>query len=282
MSFHVTGPCSAHATVTVTGPSGPYSAVTNSRGGASVNVTASGVYSWSVSMNGYAPITGTIVLRCGVTPATTNVTFGALPYGYTCAHPDCCNEAGPPYAPVTYPGTLFFNDGLGTISLARDDFGVYTGSASRLASSAFHVPTCTWVQKVNVTIHIRVFCGWVDNHAFGQRAFPVFVYFHGEKDHDNMCGGGDAVRCRNGLCTSEDITCSELSVGFICPDESSTCSPYVVNTGGSVILSYGTGTGADNNVDASRFGLIYGFHPYSTPCNGNPCGTVTVGGTLTS
>ena len=277
MSFHVTGPCSAHATVTVTGPSGPYSAVTNSLGGASVNVTASGVYSWSVSMNGYAPITGTIVLRCGVTPATTNVAFGALPYGYTCAPPGCCTEEGPPYAPFTYPGTLFFNDGLGTISLAGDGNGAYTGSASRLASEAFDVPTCTWVPNVNVTIHIRAFCGWVDGYRIGQRNFTVFVSYHTEKDPAHMCGTSTPDDCLGftgagyeeygPLCTSEDVTCRQPTVGFGCPDASSTCSPFVVNGSGSTVMD------PSKDGHANEFSRIYGH---------TANGYVAVGGTITS
>lgn len=270
ITISVFGVCGGYfaASVSITGPAS-FAGTTGATGVYVVATPYAGTYYFSVSAPGYKTKTGSFKVTCGFN-VSASATL-ALADGYTCSN-SCCTDTGPPPHPiVVYPSNLYFNDGIGTVTLTGDGTGEFQGTATRVATSALKVDTCSSPANVNVTLHFQAFCNWYSGVT--QRGFAIFVSYYPARNLVSGCGNTNCNGFINifgqgvgTLCTTEDLTCPNCEVGFEAPDATSTCSPFIVNATGSTTMTIGT------TPNASQFEKVYG----------STGGVVTVGGTLTS
>lgn len=110
---------------------------------------------------GYNASTTAVTFNCSTQAVNVTLTPAA---GYSCS-PGCCpatGRSGPPYADLTYPSTIYLNDGLGTVTLTETSAGSksYTGSASRTATDYVSCASgCPILTNGAVTVDFEVFCG---------------------------------------------------------------------------------------------------------------------------
>lgn len=165
---------------------GPWT--TDAAGHAVISVAAAGSAVFTIvppSGSGYATLTQTVTLSCTLT--VYNFTL-ALAAGYRCNPPACCTPAttatGPPYeiAVVSWPTTLYLNDGFGAIACPGGGEPPltpnYSGFARRTAAIGQQMITddtgCHYDLEsgVEVTVYYRIHCS-----STGEGSWTVTGFF---------------------------------------------------------------------------------------------------------
>lgn len=112
------------------------------------------------SPTGYVAYSASVTFDCAT--QTINITL-TVASGYACG-PGCCpatGRDGPPYLELTYPSTIYLDDGLGTVTLTETSAGSksYTGAASRTATDYVSCASgCPLLTDGSVTLDFEVFC----------------------------------------------------------------------------------------------------------------------------
>ena len=197
-------PCGSYTlTVLCGGPGGPpvvgavvllkYGGVTVSSGttdGSGVvvlDVYTAGTHTIEITATHYAAYSNSRSIACVTGSGVAYLTPSA---GYSCYRSCCDDQTGPPYPDVTWPTTLYLDDGIGIVTLTSAGGtapGPWYGSASRRAANAI---TCddvggySDVTDVDVAMYFEAYCGRVG--AFF--ALDVLIGYFGCRNNVNCFG----------------------------------------------------------------------------------------------
>ena len=152
------------ATITITGPK-TATLTSSSTTLVTFNADKSGAYTVTITAPNCVTYTGGFGVNCA-NPFDTTTTVELQPKaGYTCTQYCCTATGSKPYLIVAVPGTLFVNDGFGTVTCnlvgTGDSYfgGNYRGVAARTVSAAFNCHTGLVVPgPVDVNIYFFVNC----------------------------------------------------------------------------------------------------------------------------
>jgi len=137
------------------------SGYTDSLGTVCLDVPSAGTYTRVVTASLFAGVSTSVVLACG----SSSITIALAPIGgYSCFRDCCDDQVGPPYPDVTWPTTLYIDDGFGGVTLTSSSGsspGPWYGSANRTAANAItcnNDGTTTAVTNASVPIYFMVTC----------------------------------------------------------------------------------------------------------------------------
>jgi len=163
------------------------SGVTDVNGDVCLDVPSSGTYDRVITGTLYTTTTQSVSLFCAENTGTAIIDPIE---GYSCVRSCCDDQEGPPYPDVTWPTTLYLDDGIGVVTLTSasgDAPGPWYGSAARRAANAI---TCdnsggySDVTDVDVTIYFEAYCGIVGAYL----SLDVLIGYFGCRNNVNCFG----------------------------------------------------------------------------------------------
>jgi hypothetical protein len=168
----------------------------------------------------------TITCPCGtasVTPA-----FG-LADGYVCGKSgcepsSCYPDGGPPFPAVSFPATIHFDDGIGTIDCAWNGSTTgpeWTGCTTRTAAKAYRCSSGTTVldDDATVAVYCTITCAGLSLANPGQYIWALAIPCGVD------CGDAACAPCGSGRGPS----CQSFTLGCDYPGEFSSCAGFPCN-----------------------------------------------------
>lgn len=152
---------------------GPWT--TDSTGKVVIGVPLAGTATFTITPPGGSHYDTLVVVRsinCYIITYTFNLLASD---GYQCGGPSCCNPPttaeGPPYliSEISYPETIYLNDGLGMITLGpppTPSVSRWVGCARRMAAKGQKIVNDSYgchyepFDNVEVSVYYMVFCGY--------------------------------------------------------------------------------------------------------------------------
>ena len=128
---------------------------------AGASMLAAGTYTVTIVATNYATKTFTLTITSSAVTRTDTLSAAT---GYSCSADNCCNQGGSaPYPVITYPSTIYINDGIGTITASSTGgHASWSGTATRTASSSSTVVAgaCTGAPgtPINIAVTIAIGC----------------------------------------------------------------------------------------------------------------------------